>query len=230
MRSTPPVADRHERSDRPRTGAPARSVNAGLPIARIDDERLTVRAVGPFRRDDVDAVSRRLDQLVSTGTGSLRIDCSGITEMDRAVVEVLRRVARRLESTGRVLELTNAAPRTRALLDGRPLTGAPNGHVTHCCAPAPGPTSDAPDTTLVTFEAPAWTGCVHAELLAEFVAWAPLAMDRREDGRFTLPVRLDAGREFRYRFLFDGELLVNDPAAADYAELDDGSWISVVRT
>jgi len=226
----PRLSDRNGPTEHGAPAPPSRSSTAGLLIDRIDDGRLTVRAVGSFGHGDVEALSRRLAQLVSTGARSLRIDCSAVTELDGATVALLDRVTARLAANGRTLELTNPSPPTRAALDRRIPCSGPIDDVAPCRATGLRPIGEAADTTLVTFEAPAWAACAHAELLAEFVAWAPLAMDRRDDGRFTLAVRLDAGREWKYRFLFDGELLANDPAAPDYVELEDGSWISVIRT
>lgn len=82
----------------------------------------------------------------------------------------------------------------------------------------------------VAFHVPAELGATHAELVGEFVSWVPLPMDRAADGSHHVIVHLQPGRRWRYRFVLDGELIVNDPAADDYVESGAGGHISVVDT
>jgi hypothetical protein len=86
------------------------------------------------------------------------------------------------------------------------------------------------ETTAITFSVPPGLGGQHAELLGEFVSWAPLAMDRHADGRFSIVLHLEPGRSWRYRFLIDGDRLMNDPAAEWYEPFADGGAISVMST
>ncbi len=69
----------------------------------------------------------------------------------------------------------------------------------------------------------------HAELVAEFTSWTPLAMDRRPDGHHTTTVLLRPGASWHYRFLLDGEEIVNDPFASRYEAIGDGTVASVVE-
>jgi 1,4-alpha-glucan branching enzyme len=54
-------------------------------------------------------------------------------------------------------------------------------------------------------------------------------MKRRKDGSFTLTLSLQAGREYRYRYLLDGERWENDWAADGYTPNPFGSDDSLVR-
>lgn len=62
----------------------------------------------------------------------------------------------------------------------------------------------------VTFKLP--TEAEQAALLGEFNAWNPEAnpMKRRKDGTFSVTVSLDAGQEYRFRYLIDGKEWTND--------------------
>jgi 1,4-alpha-glucan branching enzyme len=81
----------------------------------------------------------------------------------------------------------------------------------------------------VTFELPAWTAGRHAELVAEFALWTPLAMDRSEDGSHRLTVMLARGRRWGYQFVVDGDTTINDPYAGCYARTPSGFAVSVVH-
>jgi hypothetical protein len=83
-------------------------------------------------------------------------------------------------------------------------------------------------TVPVAFSVPPEFGGSHAELIGEFLSWSPVPMDRDVDGRFSVVVHLEAGRTWRYRFLLDGDRLVNDPMASDYVPCRDGGYVSVV--
>lgn len=82
----------------------------------------------------------------------------------------------------------------------------------------------------VEFVMPACVGAATADLVAEFAAWVPLGMDRRDDGSFVVSLRLEPGRSWRYRFLLDQERWINDWTADDYVSGDDGQCWSVLRT
>lgn len=64
----------------------------------------------------------------------------------------------------------------------------------------------------VTFKMPADAETV--AVLGEFNAWDPEAhpMKKRKDGSFSTTVSLAAGREYRFRYLLDGERWANDSA------------------
>lgn len=66
----------------------------------------------------------------------------------------------------------------------------------------------------VTFVLPPGFAERHAELLAEFACWAPIAMDRRPDGSFAATVRLARGGRWHYQFAVDGRAVINDPRAS----------------
>jgi len=53
-------------------------------------------------------------------------------------------------------------------------------------------------------------------------------MKRRTDGSFTLTISLKPGRQYRYRFLLDGERWENDWAAESYVPNSLGSEDSLV--
>ena len=74
-------------------------------------------------------------------------------------------------------------------------------------------------------------GCRAAEVASEFTAWVPVAMRPAHDGPFSLPLLLEPGRNWRYRFRLDGETWINDPAAAaDYALCPGCGAISILAT
>jgi len=54
-----------------------------------------------------------------------------------------------------------------------------------------------------------------ASLLGEFNSWDETSnpMKRLKDGSFSATVSLEAGNEYRFRYLLDGEQWVNDPEA-----------------
>ncbi|MAT04888.1 MAG: hypothetical protein CL424_07585 [Acidimicrobiaceae bacterium] len=70
----------------------------------------------------------------------------------------------------------------------------------------------------------------HAQLIAEFAAWSPIAMDRRSDGSHHASVWLHPGHRWRYQFLLDDRVIVNDPAATTFDEISTGGHISIIRT
>jgi hypothetical protein len=86
------------------------------------------------------------------------------------------------------------------------------------------------DAAVVTLRVPAEFGCRSVQLVGEFTAWVPVPMGADGDGSFTLMLRLPRERIWRYRFLVDDEVWINDPAADDYAHADDGRAISLLFT
>jgi hypothetical protein len=82
----------------------------------------------------------------------------------------------------------------------------------------------------VEFTVPACVGGTFADVIAEFLTWVPLPMDRLDDGSFVATIRLQPGCQWRYRFLVDGERWINDWCADDYVTSVDGSCMSLLRT
>lgn len=64
----------------------------------------------------------------------------------------------------------------------------------------------------VTFKFTPGEEAANAALLGEFNSWDPQAhpMTRRKDGSFSTTLSLDAGREYRFRYLVDGDKWDND--------------------
>jgi 1,4-alpha-glucan branching enzyme len=81
----------------------------------------------------------------------------------------------------------------------------------------------------VTFELPGDVTAEEVVLVGDFNEWQGEPMPKRRDGRFSLTVTLPAGREYRYRYLLDGERWENDWAADAYAPNDYGSEDSILR-
>ena len=84
----------------------------------------------------------------------------------------------------------------------------------------------------VTFELPAAVKAQTARVCGEFNDWSTNSdpMKRRKDGSFAVTLSLQAGREYRYRYLLDGERWENDWAADGYTPNAFGSEDSLVRT
>jgi 1,4-alpha-glucan branching enzyme len=83
----------------------------------------------------------------------------------------------------------------------------------------------------VTFELPPEVDAASAAVVGDFNGWSPSAstMTKRKDGRFSTTLTLDSGREYRYRFLLDGERWENDWQAHAYVLNEFGSEDSVVK-
>jgi hypothetical protein len=58
----------------------------------------------------------------------------------------------------------------------------------------------------------------------------PLPLDRLADGSFVATIRLQRGRQWRYRLLVDGERWINNWCADDYVIGVDGSYMSLLKT
>ena len=69
-------------------------------------------------------------------------------------------------------------------------------------------------TCRVTFKVPAELEADRIALLGEFNAWDAERhlLKKRKDGSHSLTVSLDAGNDYRFRYLLDGERWVNDEA------------------
>jgi 1,4-alpha-glucan branching enzyme len=82
----------------------------------------------------------------------------------------------------------------------------------------------------VTFDLPAKVNAQSACLCGEFNDWDQSShpMKRAKDGSFSLTISLKPGRQYRYRYLLDGERWENDWAADSYAPNALGSEDSVV--
>ncbi len=64
----------------------------------------------------------------------------------------------------------------------------------------------------VTFRAPAELEADTAAVLGEWNTWSPEnhPMKKRKDGSWSVTVSLDAGQDYRFRYLLDGERWTND--------------------
>ena len=86
-------------------------------------------------------------------------------------------------------------------------------------------------TCKVTFELAAEVGATTAHLCGDFNDWSPTAtpMKRRKDGSLTASVDLEAGRQYRFRYLLDDGRWENDWAADAYLPNDFGGDDSVIE-
>lgn len=66
----------------------------------------------------------------------------------------------------------------------------------------------------VTFKLPSVPDAASVAVLGEFNGWDDVAhpMAHRKDGSFSTTLSLDAGQEYRFRYLLDGERWLNDNA------------------
>jgi len=84
-------------------------------------------------------------------------------------------------------------------------------------------------TAKVTFELRE-VDALTVHVAGDFNDWStsetPLA--KRKDGRFSTTITLPAGREYRYRYVVDGEWWTNDTDADRYEPNDHGSDDGVV--
>jgi 1,4-alpha-glucan branching enzyme len=86
-------------------------------------------------------------------------------------------------------------------------------------------------TCRVTFSVPAEVQAHEVVLCGEFNDWSETShpLTRRKDGRFSTTLTLDTGRDYRFRYLLDGERWENDWEADAYLPNDFGSEDSVAR-
>lgn len=83
----------------------------------------------------------------------------------------------------------------------------------------------------ITFELPAEMGATTASLCGEFNGWDKEAtpMVPRKGGRLSVTLSLAANREYRFRYLIDGERWENDKDADAYVLNVFGSEDSVLK-
>lgn len=84
----------------------------------------------------------------------------------------------------------------------------------------------------VTFQLPATVKAETAHLSGEFNGWNINShpMKRNRDGSFALTLSLQAGQQYRFRYLLDGKRWENDWAADGYVPNPFGSDDSLVKT
>ncbi len=68
----------------------------------------------------------------------------------------------------------------------------------------------------VVLHVPAALGASSAQVVGDFTAWTPVAMDRDAAGGFVISVCLPRGRSWRYQFVIDCDRRINDVRADDY--------------
>jgi len=85
-------------------------------------------------------------------------------------------------------------------------------------------------TCKVTFELPPSINAEQVAVVGEFNDWQPdsTLMKRKRDGSFSATVNLMTQREYRFRYLLDGERWENDIHADRFVANDFGSEDSVV--
>jgi 1,4-alpha-glucan branching enzyme len=83
----------------------------------------------------------------------------------------------------------------------------------------------------VTFDLPPEVDAQTACVCGEFNDWDENShpMKRRRDGSFRLTISLKPGRQYRFRYLLDGERWESDEAADGYVSNPFGSDDSVVE-
>lgn len=86
-------------------------------------------------------------------------------------------------------------------------------------------------TSKVTFELPAEIGVTTAHVCGDFNDWSPTStpMKRRKDGSLAATVALEAGRQYRFRYLLDDGRWENDWAADAYLPNDFGGDDSAIE-
>lgn len=86
-------------------------------------------------------------------------------------------------------------------------------------------------TCRVTFNVPADVEAKKVFLCGDFNDWNEKShpLTRRKDGRFSTTLTLETGREFRFRYLLDGERWENDWEADGYLPNEYGSEDSIIK-
>lgn len=86
-------------------------------------------------------------------------------------------------------------------------------------------------TCRVTFVIPKEAGATSAHVCGDFNDWSRTAnpMKRSKDGSFKLGLDLDSGRQYRYRFVLDGDRWENDWQADAYEANSYGSEDSLLE-
>ena len=82
----------------------------------------------------------------------------------------------------------------------------------------------------VTFKYPNTENAESAVLVGDFNDWSleDRPMKRLKDGSFSKTISLETGRSYRFRYVLDGNIWVNDPAADRYEPNTFGEENSVV--
>ena len=82
----------------------------------------------------------------------------------------------------------------------------------------------------VTFKYPNQEQVDTAALAGEFNNWSTTAtpMKRLKNGSFSITISLEAGREYRFRYVLGNEIWVNDPEADKYVINEYGEDNSVI--
>lgn len=82
----------------------------------------------------------------------------------------------------------------------------------------------------VTFKYPNKEAAESAVLAGEFNNWSLVEtpMKKLKDGSFSVTVSLKSGYSYRFRYVLDGNVWVNDEAADSYASNEYGEENSVV--
>lgn len=86
-------------------------------------------------------------------------------------------------------------------------------------------------TCKVTFALPDEGNASSAELQGDFTKWekTPVKMKRYKDGNFKVSVTLKSGKQYRFRYLLDGERWENDWQADAYLSNEFGTEDSIVE-
>ena len=90
-----------------------------------------------------------------------------------------------------------------------------------------------PGKVHITFELPAQFWAERIYLVGDFNDWDTNATPMRQDGpdgTWHVSLDLDAGREYQFRYIADGQHWHNDNAADKYVDNDRGSTNSVIVT
>ncbi|MCG8457961.1 MAG: isoamylase early set domain-containing protein [Holophagales bacterium] len=82
----------------------------------------------------------------------------------------------------------------------------------------------------VTFKLPADLGAEEAAVLGEWNSWSADThpMVKRKDGSLSTTISLEAGQEYRFRYLLDGERWQNDDEADSFVYNRFGSRDCVI--
>ena len=87
-----------------------------------------------------------------------------------------------------------------------------------------------PGKVVVVFEIPSTIWADRVNLVGDFNNWDPESLPMRQDRQenWQVEMELDAGREYRFRYLFDGAYLVPDWRADKSITDTGGSYDSIV--
>jgi len=86
-------------------------------------------------------------------------------------------------------------------------------------------------TCRVTFTVPAEVGAEEVHVCGEFNDWDETShpLKRRKEGHFSTTLTLETGRDYRFRYLLDGERWENDWEADAYMPNEFGSEDSIIK-